>query len=197
MRFEFSGTNTSEGKFENKLMSKEVKEIKLAINFLQKNYGFQKLILIGHSTGAIDAALYAHKDKRITKLILSGGVSDLKHAVRYDFTDLQVHQFWKQGYITYHRPGHWSNNKKLNKAFYDEFFTINLPLAIQKFHKPVLILHGEKDEGVPVFNARQVYKLLPGKKKLAIIKGADHGFSRKKDALMALNKVYTFVKKGI
>ncbi len=195
MRFEFSGTNTSEGKFEDKLMSKEIKEIKYAINFLQKHYGFKKLILIGHSTGAIDAALYAHKDKRITKLILSGAVSDLKHAVRYDFTDVQVNQFWNKGYITYHRPGHWTNNKKLNKAFYDEFFTLNLPQSLKKCHKPTLLLHGEKDEAVPLCNAKQAYKLLPESKKLVIIKGANHGYSRRKDALQVLETVSHFIKK--
>ncbi len=194
MRFEFSGTNTSAGKFENKLMSTEVKEIKLAINFLKKNYGVQKLILIGHSTGAIDAALYAHKDKRITKLILSGGVSDLKHAVRYDFTDLQVYQLWKQGYITYHRPKHWTHNKKLNKAFYDEFFTLNIPKALKQFHKPILILHGEQDQGVFVKEAHELYKIANKPKKLTIIKDADHSFTKPKHFAQALNAIYKFSK---
>ena len=36
-RFEFSGTNTSEGKFEDKLMSQEVKEVKSAIDFFEKH----------------------------------------------------------------------------------------------------------------------------------------------------------------
>ena len=194
MRFEFSGTNTSEGKFEDKLMSKEVQEIRIAINFLKKNYGFQKLILAGHSTGAIDAALYAHKDKRITKLILSGGVSDLKHAVRYDFTDQQVYDFWKKGYITYHRPNHWTNNKKLNKAFYDEFFTLNIPKALKQFHKPILILHGEQDQGVFVKEAHELFKIINKPKKLAIIPEADHSFSSKKAASQALTEVYKFIK---
>jgi len=194
MRFEFSGTNTSQGKFEDKLMSKEVKEIKYAINFLQKHYSFKKLILAGHSTGAIDAALYAHKDKRITKLILSGGVSDLKHAVRYDFTDLQVHQFWKQGYITYHRPNHWTNNKKLKKAFYDEFFTLDIPQSLKKFHKPVLILHGEQDQGVFVKEAHELFKIINKPKKLAIIKGADHSFTKPLHLNQALNAIYKFIK---
>src|SRR3989338_5972440 len=55
MAFDFSHTDTSEGRFEDKLMSKEVDDIKYAIDFLEKKYGFRQLILIGHSTGAIDA----------------------------------------------------------------------------------------------------------------------------------------------
>jgi len=195
LRFEFSGTNTSQGKFQHKLMSKEVKEIKYAIDFLQQHYGFKHLILIGHSTGAIDAALYAYKDKRITKLVLSGGVSDLPHAVRYDFTDLQVYQFWTKGYIKYHRPHHWVHNKTLPKAFYDEFFTLNIPQSLKKFHKPLLILHGEKDQGVFVKEAHELFKLVNKPKQLAIIKDADHSFTKGKHLSQALNTIFKFIQK--
>ena len=95
LRFDFSHTDSSEGRFEDKLMSKEVEDIKYAIDFVEKSYGFRKLVLMGHSTGAIDATLYAHRDKRINKLILMGAVSDTTHAAHYDFTDLQVRDFWR------------------------------------------------------------------------------------------------------
>ena len=87
LRFNFSGSDTSEGKFQDKLMSKEVDDIEYAIDFLTKNFKFKKLILMGHSTGAIDAALYGYKDKRISKLILSGCVGKLSNAAHYDFND--------------------------------------------------------------------------------------------------------------
>ena len=194
-RFEFSGTNTSEGKFEDKLMSQEVKEVKSAIDFLEKHFPFKKLILIGHSTGAIDAALYAHKDKRINKLILIGGVSDLKQAVQYDFTDQQVHDFWTKGYIVYDRVGNWYHKKRLKKAFYDEFFTLDIPKAMKKYHHPLLIVHGSEDEAVPVKEAHQLYHFANKLKKLAIIKGADHRFTKKRHQLRLLWHVYRFIRK--
>ena len=194
-RFEFSGTNTSEGKFEDKLMSQEVKEVKSAIDFLEKNFPFKRLVLIGHSTGAIDAELYAHKDKRINKLIILGGVSDLKQAVRYDFTDQQVHDFWKKGYITYHRPNSWYHKKKLKKAFYDEFFTLDLPKSIKKYHHPLLIVHGSKDEAVPEKEAHLLYHLANKPKKIVIIKGADHRFTKKRHQARLLWEIYRFIRK--
>ena len=57
MRFEFNRTNTSERKFQDKLISQEVKDIKYTIDYLNKNFNFKKLILNWTSTGAIDAAL--------------------------------------------------------------------------------------------------------------------------------------------
>jgi pimeloyl-ACP methyl ester carboxylesterase len=193
MRFEFSGTNTSDGKFENKLMSQEVKEVRYALDFLKKNFSFKKLILVGHSTGAIDAALYAYKDKRINKLILLGEVCHLNKAVKYDFNDQQVHDFWTKGHLVYKRKGSWVNNKKLKKAFYDEFFKLNLPGSLRKFKRPVLIVHGEKD-AIPVSEPKELFKLIKQPKKLVIIKGADHGFKKKEHTKQLIKVINRFIR---
>lgn len=195
MVFSFSHSPPSDGKFEDKLMSKEVDDIKYAIDFLQKNYQYKQLVLAGISTGAIDASLYAYKDKRIDKLILMGAESDTKHSVHYDFTDQQVHDFWTKGYIIYDRPEHWVQGKKLKKAFYDEFFTLDIPKAIKKYRKPLLIIHGEKDEAVPLKEAQELFKLANKPKKLVIIKNADHRFSGKKEFGKVMKVVKEFVEK--
>lgn len=180
MRFDFAGSRISEGKFEDKLMSSEVKDIKSAIDFLHDNYHFKKLIVHGHSTGAIVASLYAHKDKRISKLVLSGAVENLKTAVRFDFTDEQVRTFWLKGYIVYKKSKHWTSGKKLKKAFYDEFFKLDIHKAMKSYRRPLLILHGEKDKAVPVECAYALYGIAHKPKKIIIIKGADHQFSQRK-----------------
>ena len=196
LRFDFSGTRISDGKFEDKLMSREVKDIKYAINFLAKNYKFKKLILIGHSTGAIDAALYAFKDKRINKIVLMGCVSKMDEAARYDFTDRQIRDFWTKGYIIYENPGKWYHKKKLKKAFYDEFFKLNIPKSIKKFRKPLLIIHGGKDESIPVGkDPRELYKIARKPKKLVVIKNADHGFSRPKYWRQVISHINRFIRK--
>jgi len=194
--FDFSHTDSSDGKFEDKLMSKEVDDVKYAIDFLSANYPFKQLVVIGHSTGAIDAALYAHSDPRIDKLVLMGPVSDLKHAARYDFTDLQMHDFWMKGYIRYNRPGKWYHGKKLKKAFYDEFFRLDIPAAISKFKKPLLIVHGEKDEVIPVEkDPKELFRMANKPKKLVIIKGSDHSFSNPVHFIKLLKTIHEFVKR--
>ena len=195
MVFSFSHTPPSDGKFEDKLMSKEVDDVKYAIDFLEKNYQYQQLILAGISTGAIDASLYAHKDKRIDKLILMGAESDTTHSAHYDFTDVQVHDFWTKGHIVYDRPDHWVHNKRLKKAFYDEFFTLNIPAAIRKYKKPLLIIHGEKDESVPLKEAQELFQMANKPKKLVIIKDADHRFSQPLHFLKVLGVVKEFIEK--
>lgn len=195
LRFNFSGTDTSGGNFSDKLMSQEVEDVKYSIDFLCKNYHFKKLILMGHSTGAIDAALYAHKDERIDKLVLLGGVGNLKEAVRYDFTDQQVKDFWTKGHIVYKSKQKWLDGKKLKKAFYDEFFKLDVLGSLRKFKKPVLIIHGEKDEAVPVNkDPVELYEAANKPKKLCIIKGADHKFSKTRYLRKVVHSIANFIK---
>ncbi|MBI2666515.1 alpha/beta fold hydrolase [Candidatus Woesearchaeota archaeon] len=196
MLFSFSGSGSSEGKFEDKLMSQEVKDIKSAVDFLSEHYEYNQLVLIGHSTGAIDAALYAHTDKRVDKLVLLGGVSKLSEAVRYDFTDEQVRDFWKKGYIVYHRAKSWVHKKKIKRAFYDEFFQLDVLGSLKKFKKPLLIIHGEKDEAIPVQkDPQELYAAANQPKKLLIIKNADHRFSKLQWGVQVAWQIRKFVGK--
>jgi pimeloyl-ACP methyl ester carboxylesterase len=153
-----------------------LKEIAYAIRFLESNYRYNKLILVGHSTGAIDAALYACQDHRIDQLILLGGVGNLKEAVSYDFSEAQVNDFLKQGYILYYAEDYWIHNKKLSKAFYDEFFTLDVLGELYKYNGPVLIIHGEKDEAVPFSKDPIELKNAAKNAQLVIIHDADHQF---------------------
>ena len=198
LRFSFSGTPPSDGKFQDKLMSQESREIKYAIDFLTQNYAFKKLILFGHSTGAIDLALYAYKDKRITKVILGGAVANLKKAVHYDFTDEQISSFNEKGQVIYNHPDKWFHNKHLNKTFYDEFFKLDIVKALKKLKRPLLIIHGEKDEIIPSKkDPREVYKAANQPKKLVIVKGADHSFSNEKHWKQVVKHIKSFMESKI
>ena len=204
LRFNFSGTDTSDGKFEEKTMSEEVRDIRAAIDFVTTHYPTKRLVLYGHSTGAIDASLYAHTDKRLHGLVLSGAVSDLKHAVRYDFSDEQVHEFWTKGY-TYKCPTKprkkkhmwlWRANRgKLHKKYYDEFFSLDIPAAMKKYKKPVLILHGARDEAIPSQkDPHELYALCNDKKKLVIIPDADHSYKKPAHAAKAVAATLRFIR---
>lgn len=194
LRFDFSGTDSSDGKFEDKLISNEVSDIKYAIDFLKNNYSIGKLILYGHSTGATDASLYAYKDKRINKLILSGVVFDLKKSVHYDFSDEQVRDFWTKGYATYPWAHGWLVGKRIKKEYYDEFFKLDIPKSIKKYRRPLLIIHGDHDEHIKTEIAKELYETANKPKKLVIMKGADHKFSNRKHMTQFISQVDKFIK---
>ncbi len=151
---------------------------------------------MGISSGAIDAALYAHLDKRITGVVLLAGFSDLKTAVQYDFISEQITSFKKKKYIIYHCPGKWYDGKKLKKKFYDEFFVLDIPQALKKYKKPILIIHGDKDTAVPVSNAHALYEIANQPKQIVIIKNADHKFSKTLHGLQVVSHIRKFMKRS-
>lgn len=195
LRFNFSHTPPSEGKFEDKLMSCEVEDIRSAIDYLCKHFKFKHLVLIGHSTGAIDVSLYAKSDKRIDKIILTGAISNLKNAVRYDFTDEQIYDFWTKGYIVYHRVGKWVDGKKLKKCFYDEFFSLDILNSIKRYKRPILIIHGEKDSIPWNLEAHKLYMLANRPKRFVLINGADHSFTNPKHWRQVIDHMIRFIRK--
>jgi uncharacterized protein len=191
LRFDFSGSASSDGAFEHKLMSDEVKDTRAAIDFLAANYSYKKLILLGHSTGAIDAALYAHTDKRITGLVLAGTVAKLDEAAHYDFSDRQVREFWTKGYThTRYKEPWMKKGGKLFKAFYDEFFTLDLPKAIRAYRRPLLVIHGSKDNLVPLSEAKAMHAQARSPKKFVVVQGGDHSFKPRVSAFVSA--VYSF-----
>jgi len=81
----------------------------------------------------------------------------------------------------------------LKKAFYDEFFTLDIPKAIQKYQKPLLLVHGEFDEAVPLKDAEELLKIANKPKQLVIIKGADHSFTQPMHFLKLMKVVGRFL----
>ena len=194
MRFDFTGCGASDGKHEERLMSSDLKDTRAAIDYLSSHAEFDKLVLFGHSTGAIDAALYAHTDKRVDAVIISAGVANLERSVNYDFTPRQIRDFWTRSYTLTPWPMDWSGKReRIIKKFYDEFFTLDISKALRRFHKPVLIIHGDKDEAVPVREAHELFAIANKPKKIVIVKGADHRFT--KNAVGFTRAVVTFLKK--
>ncbi len=59
----------------------------------------------------------------------------------------------------------------------DELETINVPELVRQIHCPVLILHGDADEVIPVEEAHELHSCLTASKRLSILKDSDHRLS--------------------
>ena len=58
---------------------------------------------------------------------------------------------------------------------------MNRILFIKTFHKPLLVVHGDMDEIIPVEEAYKVKDLSSERVDLEIVPNADHMFSREED----------------
>ena len=73
-------------------------------------------------------------------------------------------------------------NKVLNRKLYNT--------------NPVTMVHGQKDEVVPVMYSRKVLKIFPkAEKKLLVIKNGDHSLSSKKNLNIICKELKSIIKK--
>ena len=189
LALEYSGHGKSSGKFTDGNITKWSREVNIMIKKIVKKNNF---ILVGSSMGAwlslnqfknykkqikgflgigsapefLENLMWKKFTKKIKKEIIKKGIYNLKHGgYEYPIT----HQLIKDG----------RKNKILNKK-------INSKIN-------VTMIHGSKDEVVPVSYSRKVLKIFTkAKKKLIIIKNADHSLSNKnglKKINVELNKI--------
>ena len=177
LALEYSGHGKSSGKFTNGNISKWSKETSTLIKkFVKKN----NFTIIGSSMGAwlalkqfqnfknqingflgigsapefLENLMWKKFTKKMKTETIKRGVYNLKHG---DYEYPITHQLLKDG----------RKNKVLNKKIVSKI--------------KVTMIHGEKDEVVPVSYSRKVLKIFQNaEKKLVIIKGGDHSLSNQK-----------------
>ena len=177
LALEYSGHGKSSGEFTRGNISKWSIETSKIVRKYAKN---SKLIFIGSSMGAwislnqfkifknqivgflgigaapefLENIIWKKFSNKIKKETIKKGIYNFKHG-NYEYP------------ITYQLIKDGRKNKVLNKK-------INLKIK-------VTMIHGEKDEAVPVYYSRKVLKLFPiAKKKLYVVKNGDHSLSSKK-----------------
>jgi dipeptidyl aminopeptidase/acylaminoacyl peptidase len=85
----------------------------------------------------------------------------------------------------------------LSRAFFDDARRHDLPEAIAGLACPLLVVHGDHDEIIPLSEAEQGQALNPRRVTLAVIPGADHMFSRKTDRSAIVAKVSAWFQKQL
>lgn len=169
LRFDFAYVGESSGKFEDITYSGEVEDLKAAYALIQSRHAGETAIL-GSSMGGTVALLFAAQDPRVATLVT---VAAPVHPERFTdrlLTPDQVQQWRQHGYIDYH-------GRRLNVSLLHDLEKINVPEAVKKITCPVLILHGDRDDVVPVEEAYELHDSLSSAKELSILPGADHRLS--------------------
>jgi dipeptidyl aminopeptidase/acylaminoacyl peptidase len=155
LRFNFrgcgSGSEKSEGDFEEVSLTRRINDYKCALRFLEETgtVDMRRLGVIGSSFGGMVAV--AAPDNRIKAMV----------SLATPYTILPS------------PPG-----RRFRKGFYDDLRTYDLLTAVRSA-PPILILHGSSDVVVPPEHAQKLYEAAPEPKRLEILEGADHVFSQR------------------
>ncbi|MCZ6623879.1 MAG: alpha/beta fold hydrolase [Deltaproteobacteria bacterium] len=169
LRFDFAYAGESSGKFEEITYSGEVEDLQAAFKFMLR-YQIRKIAILGSSMGGTVALLFAAKEKRVTTLVTIAAPLHPENITERLLTQEEVKQWRQEGFATYH-------GRRINASFLDDLQQINIPEAAKKISCPVLVIHGDADETVPVEDAYELHSQLTSPKRICILKGADHRLS--------------------
>ena len=175
---EYSGHGKSSGKFTNGNISKWTNEVKISIKKIIKKNNF---ILVGSSMGSwISLNQFKFFDSQILGFLGIGSAPEFLENLMWKKFNIKVKKeikekgIYKLKYgsyeypITYQLIKDGKKNKVLNKIINNKI--------------KVIMIHGKKDEVVPINYSKKVLKIFKNAdKKLLVIKNGDHSLSSKKN----------------
>ncbi|MET0515376.1 MAG: alpha/beta fold hydrolase [Nitrospiraceae bacterium] len=192
LRFDFFGHGESEGPFEQISTTIGVAQAIAALDEAAVR-GFQRLGLIGSSFGGLVSILATARwsdrlgsPQRIAAagpvlscLALKCPVVDFSEELRLEFGEEGM-QRWK---ATNTIPNILGDPQpiRLDYAFYEDSMNLIAYDPALTIHVPTLIVQGDCDELVPLHQSRRLFHALSGPKRLELLPGADHRFSRGED----------------
>jgi len=171
LRFDFSGNGESGGRLEDATYTKMLGEVRSAVTLLE-GMGIRHIGVAGHSMGAMLSLLAAHEDKRIAAVGFISGSSQAAR-VREVFPADAIEKAEREGSSEAFVYG---RSIILRKAFLLDIERFNVGEAAAALHRPLLVVHGTKDEIIPLFHARQIYSWAKEPKSLELMEGVDHLF---------------------
>ena len=171
---EYHGHGKSSGKFTEGNISKWTNDARLSIKKIVKKNNF---ILIGSSMGAwISLNLFRDFKKQIKGLVGIGAAPEFVNRIMWKKFNKKIKQeILKKGICNVKHGGY---EYPITLQFIKDGLKNKILSKKNSMNTNVIMIHGEKDEVVPVSFSRKVLSLFPNaQKKLVIIKNGDHSLS--------------------
>ena len=180
LRFSFSGNGTSEGKFTDSTISKEVDDLGAVLGHLNE----YTVCYVGHSMGGAVGVLRASEDKRIQLLVSLAGMVHTKAFAQREFGDVTP----DEGFM-------WDEpDCPLSQAYMDDLTQINTVVDLSpQITIPWLLVHGNEDDIVPIEDSHDILAKANSQTQLITLEGANHVFSDEYTPVM-VEKVIAWIK---
>jgi uncharacterized protein len=176
--FDFFGQGDSQGPFEDLTTSLAVEQATAALDLMTAK-GFSRIGLVGSSFGGLVAILTTAHRPDIACLALKCPVVDFPEELRITF-GLEGLARWQATDTIPNMMG-GLDRVRLRYGFYEDCLKQIAYEPAKRITAPTLIVQGEQDECVPLHQSRRLYDALGGPKKLDLLPGADHQFTRGED----------------
>lgn len=162
LRFDQTGSGESEG--EEITVENLIDDVKSAIKFV-KSRGYEEIGLIGESLGGLTTLSVS--DNLIKAMVLFAPVTASKTSDLEGYGKL----IRNKEYFVKEKDG---KKFKIPKKYFEERKAINQKELLSKIKIPVLIIHGDRDDKIPLENSKNAIKFLPKGSRLEVINGAGH-----------------------
>ncbi len=179
LRFDFTGLGGSGGDFSSTDFSSNITDLKLAADYLRKNFSAPQL-LIGHSLGGAAVLAAASDLPEVRAVATIGAPSDADH-VLHSFHG-KLDEIRENGAGDVDLAG---RTFRIRKEFVDDLESQSLREKIAQLKKALLVVHGPLDETVGIDNAGNIFAAAKHPKSFISLDKADHLLSRPEDAAYA------------
>jgi hypothetical protein len=163
LRLDFSGCGESEGNYSDSTINKQVSELNLAV----KKSGYKKIILIGHSMGCAVSMIMPSINQNICAMILISPLvfpyvtfsdSLIKYSPyvfleKINTKSIKLVDKFEKLKESKDRILTIIEKEAVGSRMIDELRTLDLIAYAKKIRMPVLIIHGKKDELIPLSHA--------------------------------------------
>lgn len=168
--------------FSENTYSKELFDLGAVVDYVIENAASYNIdpasvFLAGHSRGGGIALLKASEDKRIKGLVLWASLSEFD-----SFFWPETIEEWNKSGVVYAENKRTGQKLPLKKQLYDDYLankkTLDIRTAAKILSVPLLIIHGDKDESVPLSHAEALYEIVTHSVLIKVEDG-DHTFGAK------------------
>jgi esterase/lipase len=190
-RFDLSGSGESEGKFEEQTISKAILDTKSAIEFI-KSKGFEKINLLGESSGGMTCIGASLNNKEINKLILIAPSMDFVYQRMRKFGEKGIKDWEEKGYLIYEK--HDGTKLRVDYSFFEDAKQNIMTNKASELEMSVLMIYGSKDETIPTENCRKFAQGLKETDKIIELEGAEHILTKNNFHIKVMQEVVKWLK---
>lgn len=174
-RFDFFGHGDSGGAFEEITPSRGKQDVLHALSYLAHE-GYSAFCLVGSSFGGYACAAAASEAEGLRCLALKCPVFEWDDAILSGLVEEPLAEWKRERSGTFH-------GRRLNYSFFEDAQGKSMYEALREVHVPVLIVHGEKDDLVPIAQSKKAAGILPGAE-LKAMPRANHFFEEGWDEMV-------------